>query len=102
MGLIHGEFGLGVEGLDWGGLLVTAREPLTVSVLQISNWRSLLDRSVVRAPWIGLPGRTGCLFRKTVLKSGVAELVHRPDDAQDLALAGILKEPHEPYRRMPA
>ncbi len=32
----------------------------------------------------------------------MAELVHRPDDAQDMALTGILKEPHEPDGRMPA
>src|SRR6266567_1109412 len=66
------------------------------------GWRLLRDRSALRVPADRAAWPRGCLFGQTVLEACVAELVHRPDDAQDLALTGILEKMHEPHGRMPA
>jgi hypothetical protein len=38
------------------------------------------------------------LLGEAILQMGVAELVDRPDHAQDTALTGIFQEPHEANR----
>lgn len=43
----------------------------------------------------GLPG-------ETILQASVPELIDRPDGAQDIALTGIVKEPQQADRGMPA
>jgi hypothetical protein len=42
------------------------------------------------------------LAGEVVLEAGVAELVDRACGAEDVALAGIFEEPHQPQRRVPA
>lgn len=39
---------------------------------------------------------------KTVLQTGMPELIYRPDGAQNVSLACVIEEFHEAHRRMPA
>jgi hypothetical protein len=51
-----------------------------------------------------IPGRYGghCLLGEAILQASVAELVDRPDSAQDVAFSGVFEEPQEAERSVPA
>lgn len=80
-------------GRSWRAFLRTHAQGLLAS--GTLPWRHELCGHARGSFWCGLPG-------EAILQPRVPELVDRPDGAQDVALTGIVKEPQQAGRSVPA